>query len=294
MAGDSEKASLRSASERDLEGRVFVITGATSGIGEATARALARRGATLWLANRSEDRSKTLVDALRRDFDNGRVEFVTLDLADLGSVRRGAAALLEHAGPIHGLINNAGVAGQRGATAQGFEIQFGVNHLGHFLLTHLLRERLAASAPARVVTVASEAHRQARGIDWDALREPTRTRTAWREYAVSKLANLLFSAELARRLRGTGVTTYAVHPGVVASGLWRRLPAPVRGTAKLFMISNEKGARTSVYCVTRPELASETGLYYAGCAQKRPTAVAEDRALAEELWRRSLQYCELA
>ncbi len=294
MTADSDSGPAAADRTRDLEGRVYVITGATSGIGEATARALARRGATLWLANRSEAKSKTVVDTLRRDLDNRRVEFVTLDLADLESVRRGAAALLEHAGPIHGLINNAGVAGQRGTTAQGFEIQFGVNHLGHFLLTELLRERLAASAPARVVTVASQAHRQAQSIDWDAVREPTRTRTAWREYAVSKLANMLFSAELARRLRGTGVSAYAVHPGVVASGLWRRLPAPLRGFAKLFMISNEKGARTSVYCATRPELAGETGLYYADCARKQPTGVAEDRALAEELWRRSLDYCGLA
>jgi retinol dehydrogenase-12 len=278
---------------RDLEDYVVVVTGASAGIGKATAAALARRGARLLLANRSEAKSRPLVESLRRDFDNPHVDFVPLDLADLSSVRRAAQRILARREPLHVLVNNAGLGGQRGVTADGFELHFGVNHLGHFLLTELLRERLIASAPARVVTVASRAHRGAHGIDWAAVQGPTRTFTGGREYRVSKLANVLFSAELAQRLQGSGVTTYSLHPGVVASDIWRRVPAPIRGAMKLFMISIEEGAKTTLHCATAPELAAKTGLYYEDCEPRTPSPAAQDGALAAELWRRSVGWCGL-
>jgi NAD(P)-dependent dehydrogenase (short-subunit alcohol dehydrogenase family) len=215
-----------------------------------------------------------------------------LDLASLASVRQAAAALLARDRPLHVLINNAGVAGARGTTVDGFEPAFGVNHLGHFLLTTLLLDRLRASAPARVVNVASRAHRRVRGIDWAAVTAPKATTTGLREYSVSKLANILFSAELGRRLAGTGVTTYALHPGVIATEIWRRVPWPVRPIMNAFFVSAEQGAATTLCCATAPELAGETGLYYRDCAVHPPTAVAQDRALAAELWERSVAFCE--
>ena len=151
-----------------------------------------------------------------------------LDLADLDSVRACAAAFLATGEPLNVLVNNAGIGGAHGLTRQGFELTFGVNHLGHFALTNALLGCLTASAPARVVTVASDAHYSARGIYFEALRRRARGITGLREYAVSKLCNVLFSQELARRTADTGVTSYALHPGVVASDIWRRVPWPVR------------------------------------------------------------------
>ena len=169
------------------------------------------------------------------------------------------------------LVNNAGVVRTRGLTKQGFELMFGVNHLGHFVLTNALLGCLEASAPARVVTVASDSHYAARGIDWDALRRPERGVTGLRGYAVSKLCNVLFSAELGRRTAGTGVTTYALHPGVVASDIWRRVPWPVRPLITRRMLTVEQGAETSLYCATSPSVASASGLFYDKCAEREPS-----------------------
>src|SRR5262249_42922758 len=168
-----------------------------------------------------------------------------------------------------------------------FELIFGVNHLGHFLLTNALLPQLRAAGRARVVNVASKAHYEASGIDWRALRQKTRSLTGMHEYQISKLANVLFSAELARRCAGTGVTSYALHPGVVASDVWRRVPQPVRWLMTRRMLDVEQGALTSLYCATAPELADQSGLYYDEQKLKEPSALARDRALAEELWRRS-------
>jgi retinol dehydrogenase-12 len=276
----------------DLEGRVALVTGANTGIGRVTATELARAGARVLLACRSAEKAAPVVDEIRRGTGSDAVEFVPLDLASLASVRACAAAFLRRDLPLHILINNAGLAGQRGLTADGFEVAFGVNHLGHFLLTLLLIERIEASAPARVVTVSSHAHRRASGIRWERLRAPTRTLTAFDEYGVSKLANLLFSAELSRRA-GAGVTTYALHPGVIASDIWRRVPAPLRVLAKAFMRSPEEGARTQLHCATAPELAGETGQYYTDCRPLQPSRVAQDPQLAAELWSRSMDWVSL-
>ncbi len=212
--------------------------------------------------------------AIKASTGNDAVFFVPLDLADTDSVRSCAASFLSRGEPLHVLVNNAGLAGQRGLTRQGFELTFGVNHLGHFALTHALLGVLRASAPARVVTVASQAHYSAPGIDFEALRRPARGLTGMREYAVSKLANVLFSAELGRRLDGTGVTTYALHPGVIASDMWRRVPWPVRPLMTRRMLSVEQGATTSLYCATAPELVRSSGRYYDSCAEREPSRVA--------------------
>jgi retinol dehydrogenase-12 len=206
-------------------------------------------------------------------------------------VRDCAAAYLARDEPLHVLVNNAGVGGQRGVTADGFELHFGVNHLGHFALTALLLDRLKASGPgARVVTVSSDAHYSARGIDFDALRRSTASFTGQREYAVSKLCNVLFTQELARRV--TDVSAYALHPGVVASDIWRRVPQPARALIKRRMLSVEDGAVTSVYCATSPTVAAESGLFYDKCASRPPSRVATPE-LAELLWKYSTEWTGL-
>ncbi len=269
----------------DLEGRTFLVTGANTGIGRATALSLAERGGRVRLACRSRERTQPVIDQIAA-VGGPAAEFVALDLDDLDSVRSCATRILDGNERLDVLIANAGVGGQRGLTTQGFERAFGVNHLGHFLLTTLLLDALRASAPSRVVVVASDEHYKAKGIDYDALRRPTKSYTGLPEYAVSKLCNVLFAQELARRTEGSGVTTYAVHPGVIASDIYRRLPRPLEALAKLFMKSPEEGAKTSLHCATDPALAGESGRYYEKCAPREPSAVATPE-LAGELWARS-------
>ena len=267
--------------------RVALITGANTGIGRVTAAALALEGVHVFVACRSLERTQALLDEVRAAKPDAKIEWLALDLADFHSIRQCAQAFLTRGLPLHLLINNAGIAGGRGLTASGFELAFGTNHVGPFLLTQLLLERLQNSAPARIVTVASRAHYRAKGIDWSAARLPTKSATGLSEYCVSKLANVLFSAELGRRLQGTGVTTYALHPGVVASDVWRSLPWPVRELIKLFMISPQQGAATTLYCANAPGLDAETALYYDACRVKSPSRLARDVSLAAELWQRS-------
>jgi retinol dehydrogenase-12 len=270
-----------------LAGRVALITGANTGIGLVTACALARQGAHLFITCRNDATAATTLEQIRSESGNPLVEALTLDLGDFASVRSCAQNFLDRGLPLHLLVNNAGLAVSRGLTASGFELAFGVNHMGHFLLTQLLIERIQATPPARIVTVASRAHYRASGLDWNTLRQPTHGRTGVMEYSNSKLANVLFSAELGRRLAGTGVTTYALHPGVVASDVWRAVPWPIRPLMKLGMISAEEGARTTLHCATAAELTGETGLYYDKCQPRTPSALGRDKVLATELWRRS-------
>ena len=280
---------MSNSTKGSLDGKVALITGANSGIGRVTALELAKRGAEVFLACRSEEKTMPIVDEIARA--GGKAVFLPLDLSDFASTRACADSFLRRDRPLHLLVNNAGLAGGRGLTPSGFELHFGVNHLGHFLLTTSLLERIRASAPARIVTVASVAHYQAKGIDFAAVQKRTQSRLGLDEYRVSKLANVLFSVELARRTAATGVAAYALHPGVVASNIWRRVPRIARGLMELFMISNEEGAKTTIYCATSPDVGSESGLYYEKCRAKDPAAPAKDPALASELWRRSGRRC---
>jgi retinol dehydrogenase-12 len=273
----------------ELAGRTFLVTGGNTGIGRATAAGLAGRGGRggrVWIAARSRAKGEAAVADIKASTGSNAVWFLPLDLADLDSVRACAAAFLALGEPLHVLVNNAGVGGARGLTRQGFELTFGINHLGHFALTNALLGCLTDSAPSRVVTVASDAHYSAKGIDFEALRRPARGITGLPEYAVSKLCNVLFTQELARRVAGTGVTTYALHPGVVASDIWRRVPWPVRPLITRRMLSVTEGAATSLYCATSPEVARDSGLFYDKCAQRAPSPVATP-GLGRTLWDRS-------
>jgi NAD(P)-dependent dehydrogenase (short-subunit alcohol dehydrogenase family) len=272
--------------------RVALITGANIGIGRITALRLAQAGFTVFLAGRSAQRTQSVIDEIHASTKTTHKAFyLPLQLDDLNSVRECAALFLSRQLPLHLLVNNAGLAGDKGQTRQGFEMAFGVNHLGHFLLTQLLLDTLKASAPAKVVTVASRAHLMAfQGLDWPALQQATRSLTGTREYGVSKLANILFSAHLAKVLEGSGVSTYSLHPGVVDTEVWREVPRFFRPLLRLRgLLTPEEGAQTTLYCALQAP-ASESGLYFDKCCVKTPSRVAQDAQLAEQLWQKSLQW----
>jgi retinol dehydrogenase 12 len=260
---------------------IVMVTGASSGIGRATALEMARRGFHVVAAGRSEERTSPVVT--RIEAEGGTAEFLHLDLASLDSARRAAQEFERSGRTLAVLINNAGVGGRRGLTADGFEIHFGVNHLGHFQLTHHLRRCLRTDA--RIVVVSSEVHRRAEGIDFDRLRRKTRSPGGWAEYGVSKLANILFARRLA--LTQPGWHTYSLHPGVVDTNIFPR------GTSVLFRnrLTPEEGAETSVWCATSDEVSGDTGLYYSKRQVREPSAPARDHRLAEELWQRSEMWC---
>jgi retinol dehydrogenase-12 len=274
----------------DLQGKTAMVTGANTGIGRVTAMELAAKGAHVLLACRSESRTRPVVDAIRAT--GGKAEYQALDLTDLASVRASARAFLDRDLPLDILVDNAGVAGGHGTTHDGFELTFGVNHVGPYLHTRLLLPALERAAEARVVVVASRGHDRAPGIDWNGIRQPTKTTTGFPEYCVSKLANVLFAKELARRVPPR-VRTYSLHPGAVASDVWREVPWGIRHVMKLFMLSNEQGARTSVYCATSDEVRNHTGRYYQDCQEKQPSRLALDEGLARDLWERSAKWVGL-
>jgi len=267
--------------------RVALITGANVGIGRVTAIELAKAGYRVIIAGRSLARTQPILDDIQALPGSLPALFLPLDLSSMNSVRACAEAFAALQLPLHLLVNNAGVAGARGLTIDGFEMTFGVNHVGHFLLTQLLLPHLIAAAPARVVTVASRAHKRTSGIDWEDVRRPTRSITGIREYANSKLANLLFSAELAKRLQGTQVSTYSLHPGVVDTEIWRALPTWARPLLRLRgLLTAEEGARTTLHCALHAP-QTETGLYYADCHPTAPAALGQNAELARALWERS-------
>jgi NAD(P)-dependent dehydrogenase (short-subunit alcohol dehydrogenase family) len=277
-----------------METFTSVVTGANTGLGRATARALAERGDRVVFACRDEAKGRAAIEEVAAATGSDRLELLVLDLADLDQVRTATATLLERGDPIHLLVANAGLAAQRGQTAQGFELAFGVNHLGHFLfVTELLPLLLAASpapdgAPARVVVVSSGSHREAKGgIDFEAVRQPTPSFSGMPEYAVSKLANVLFAQELARRTSPEELFVVSLHPGnLIATDVMRRLPGPIESLVKRFRPSAEEGARTSVLCATSPDVLDHRGGYCSVLQWEEPSAVATPE-LAAELWARS-------
>jgi NAD(P)-dependent dehydrogenase (short-subunit alcohol dehydrogenase family) len=266
-----------------------LITGANTGIGRVTAETLAKSGAHVVLAGRSKEKTEPVVRAITEE-KKGSAEFSPLDLGDLDSVRACTKTLLDKGDPIDVLIANAGLAGLRGKTKQGFETTFGTNHLGHFLLVTKLLPLLRKAATARIVVVSSKAHFEPKGIDWDALRKPTKTVSGFPEYGVSKLCNVLFVKELARGRAGENVHSYALHPGVIASDVWRQVPWPFRSIMKMFMKTTEEGAQTSLYCATSAEVADHDGRYYDDCKEVPCSKLADDPELAKTLWQKSEEW----
>lgn len=285
----------------DMQGKTVVVTGANSGIGFETAAALASMGAHVLVTARNADKGRAAVAAITQQLHGeGQVQLVVFDLADLSSVRRGAAEILEQAPRLDVLVNNAGlVLSERAETVDGFEATFATNHLGPFLLTNLLLERLQASSPSRVVNVASTAHTAARkGIPFDDL-QSTKHYRGMRVYGQSKLANMLFTLELARREKGHGVTANSLHPGTVRTGYGAGGDA--RGflafgikIASPFFLSPAKGARTSVYLASSPEVEGVSGEYFVKCTPRRPRQWALDSDAARQLWQVSEELVGLA
>jgi NAD(P)-dependent dehydrogenase (short-subunit alcohol dehydrogenase family) len=269
--------------------KTVVITGASSGIGLATAIALAGMGAEVTITARDPGRGRAAVDSVSKA--TGREPgLVVFDLASLSSVRAGAAEILARSGNIDVLVNNAGIVlSDRTLTADGFESTFAVNHLGPFLLTQLLCDRLVSSAPSRIVNVASSAHKSSRtGLDFDDLQGANGFRQS-SAYARSKLANIYFTTELARRLHGTGVTANSLHPGTVATG-WGR-DGDTHGlltfglkVSSPFFLSPQKGALTSVYLASSPDVEGITGKYFVKCRERTPSKAARDDEAAKRLW----------
>ena len=275
---------------RAMDGRVCVITGATSGIGRAAAEQLAALGARLVIVARDPARGAAARDEIVAATGNREVALEIANLASQRQVRELAARLLAAEPEIHVLVNNAGLAlGERRLTEDGLEETFAVNHLAPFLLTNLLLERLRGSSPARVVTVASAAHRGA-VIPFDDL-NGERGFSGWLAYGWTKLANILFTAELARRLAGSGVTATCLHPGVVATGFGREGPFLVREFQRLlgrvFLLDPKQGADTLVWLASSPEMEGASGGYYAKRRLATPSRAAGDAAAARRLWQES-------
>uniref|UniRef100_A0A8C3ATV8 Si:dkey-23o4.6 n=2 Tax=Cyclopterus lumpus TaxID=8103 RepID=A0A8C3ATV8_CYCLU len=277
-----------------LDGKTVLITGANTGIGKETSRDLARRGARVVMACRDLSRAEQAAEEIRLSTGNGNVVIRHLDLGSVYSVRQFAKDFTDGEDRLDVLINNAGVMMcPRWLTEDGFETQLAVNHLGHFLLTNLLLPKLKSSAPSRVVTVSSIAHQGGR-IDFDDLFSSKKTYSSLESYRQSKLANVLFSRELGRRLRGSGVSAFCLHPGVIRTELGRHvegwfplLGALLRLPSLLLMKTPSEGSQTTLYCALTPGLDGQSGRYFSDCAEKEAAPEGRDDFVSRKLWEES-------
>lgn len=275
----------------DQENRTIVLTGFTAGIGRATAFELARRGARLALVCRNPEKGADTAREIRTETGNDRLQVFHCDLSSMSATRRLAGELLESCERIDVLLNNAGIfAPKRRLTSEGLETTFATNHMSYYLLTRLLLERVIASG-GRVVNVASTAHKNAT-LDLDDLQNE-KNYSGFRVYCESKLANIYFTFELARRLAGSGATANCLHPGVIGTELIRPWGRFVAWAWKLFTATPAEGAETSVYLATAPELAGVSGKYFDDKKEARVSAAARDADTARRLWDISANLCGL-
>ncbi|XP_026056760.1 retinol dehydrogenase 12 [Carassius auratus] len=274
-----------------LDDKTVIITGANTGIGKETARDLAKRGARVIMACRDLERAEAARKELIEDSGNQKIVVNKLDLSDTKSIRAFAELINKEEKQVNILINNAGIMMcPYSKTADGFEMQFGVNHLGHFLLTYLLLDLLKKSAPSRIIAVASVAHTWG-SIHLDDINSE-KGYSPRRAYGQSKLANILCTRSLAKRLQGSSVTVYSLHPGVVQSELFRNLSKPVQIAVKVFSPFTKttiQGAQTTIYCAVEPKLDKESGGYYSDCAPAQCSREALDDEMAQKLWELSCQ-----
>jgi NAD(P)-dependent dehydrogenase (short-subunit alcohol dehydrogenase family) len=283
----------------DLSGRTALVTGGTSGIGTETARALAAAGARVVITARDKAKAEEALDHLQQAAPDADFDYALVDLGSLDSVRKASEDILERFPVIHILINNAGVmATPFGRTVDGFETQFGTNHLGHFVLTNLLVPALIAGAPSRVISLSSASHQRG-DVQWEDINFETQPYDPVRSYAQSKTANVLFAVELDRRLGARDVHAYAVHPGVIPTNLRRYLPKEMLEMAKAHAASNpgaektiEQGAASTVWAATSADLEGKGGSYIQDCSVAVPgeaagsavMAYALDPEAAQRLW----------
>ncbi len=280
-----------------MQNKTCLITGGTNGIGKVAALELARMGATIIIVGRNAAKTAQLVEEIKTATGSKTVDSLLGDLSSQADVRRVAAEFKQKYTRLHVLLNNAGVLNMdRKLSVDGIEMTFAVNHLAYFLLTNLLLDTIKASAPARIVNVSSGAHTNGR-VDFDNLQGERRYR-GMLAYSTSKLENILFTVELARRLAGTSVTVNALHPGFVNTG-WAKngnglMPKLMAVITPLVARTPEKGAETSIYMASSPEVETITGKYFFDCKPKQPTVQATDMAAAKKLWEVSAQLVKLA
>lgn len=272
-----------------MKDKNVLITGGNSGIGLEAAVSIAGKGANVWIVSRDERRGQEAVDTIRSRSSNSHVELLVGDLSSQKVIRDLAATVATDIPRLDVLVNNAGLTiGERILTVDGFETTFAVNHLGYFLLTGLLMDTLRSSAPSRIVSVASQAH--ARGtMHWDNL-QGENGYSGWDSYCQSKLANILFTFELARRIDGSGVTANCLHPGVVATNFAKKGPAIIRWVFKLLrpaLTSPADGAKTTIYLATSSEVEGVSGKYFDKCREAKTTDEARSIEAAQRLWKLS-------
>lgn len=277
-------------SKARLDGKTVVITGANCGIGKETALDMAIRGATVVMACRDVQRSQSSLHEIREKSRNSNVFLMTLDLSSLESIRKFVDSFLSEYKQLHILINNAGVFFPfHQATSDGFEMNFGVNHLGHFALTNLLLERMVVSGAARIINVSSNAYKMCKELKLDGI-NTEKDYKGYDAYGYSKLANIMFTKELSRKLEGTNVTSYAVNPGFVLTNITRNFKfktwqlilfwLPQRIICK----SVEQGAQTTIYCAVQEGIENQSGMYFSDCALYDVTDLAKDAGMSKKLW----------
>ncbi|TNE46078.1 MAG: SDR family oxidoreductase [Deltaproteobacteria bacterium] len=283
-----------------LKGKICLVTGGTNGIGKASAIQLAKMGAEVVILGRNPEKGAATVAEVKESCGHERVSFLQCNLASQADIRRAAQDYLDTGKPLDILLNNAGIINlERKVTEDGLEETWAVNHLAYFLLTHLLLDRIKESDYARIVNVSSGAYKFAsKGIQWDDIQFERTPYKGFPVYGQSKLANILFTQELARQLEGTGVTVNALHPGGVRTGLGQNNQAFVlKLLAKvlmLFLKSSDNGAKTSVFLCSSEEAGKHSGDYWANCKVEKLPAYAKDKEAAQRLWELSLQQTGLA
>ncbi len=276
--------------ENSMTGNVCLVTGATSGIGEVTVRELARRGAEVLIVGRSPERCAATLERIRQDTGATAVDSLIADLSIQAEVRRLADQVQDRCPRLDVLVNNAGgMYLARRESADGIEMTLALNHLSYFLLTNLLLPLIKRSAPARIVNVASDAH-QGGVIEFDDLQHQKRY-SGWRTYQQSKLANILFTYELARRLKGSGVTANTLHPGFVRTNFFQDWGGWIgfitKMGASMIALTPEQGARTSIYLAASPDVEGVTGQYFVKEKPARSSTRSHDRDVAQRLWQKS-------
>jgi NAD(P)-dependent dehydrogenase (short-subunit alcohol dehydrogenase family) len=275
-----------------MNGKTVVITGGNAGIGKATAIALAKKGTSIVITSRSEEKAKAAVDEIKKSSGNDQIDYVQVDLISQQSVRKAAEEIKAKCPKIDVLINNAGCyLSELVLSPEGYEGQFATNHLGHFLLTNLLIDNLKAADKARIVNLSSIGHKSTRELDLDDINYDKTEYSGWKSYSRSKFCNILFTKELARVLEGTGITANAVHPGGVRTEIaeknanWYTKLGWI--VMKPFMITVEDGAKTSIHLASSLEVEEETGGYWVKCKKYYSNRPSQDPELAKALWKKS-------
>jgi NAD(P)-dependent dehydrogenase (short-subunit alcohol dehydrogenase family) len=276
----------------DMKGKICLVTGSNTGLGKATAMGLASLGATVVMVCRDRNRGETAMAEIKKRTESNSIDLMIMDLSSQESIRRLAEDFKAKYRRLDVLVNNAAVlARRRTLTKDGFEMTFAVNHLGYFLLTNLLLDQIKASSPSRIVNVSSDAHKGMK-LDFDDL-HLEKSYSVIRAYGQSKLCNILFTYELAKRLKESGVTVNTLHPGVVKTEVFREMPFILDWLVKLFAASPEKGASTSIYLASSPEVEGVTGKYFKNKKEVRTSRESYDDSTGKKLWKISEELTKL-